>query len=48
MTEEQVAALQESGTILAARIPHIEEIGGGSVRCMLAEVFCTGKGRGNA
>ena len=48
MTEEQVAVLQESGTILAARIPHIEEIGGGSVRCMLAEVFCTGKGRANA
>ena len=48
MTEEQVAVLQESGTILAARIPRIEEIGGGSVRCMLAEVFCTGKGRANA
>lgn len=45
MTEEQVASLQECGTILAAHIPHIEDVGGGSVRCMLAEVLCTGRVR---
>jgi hypothetical protein len=48
LTEEQRTSLKESGTILAAAIPHIEDVGGGSVRCMLAEVLCTGKGRANA
>ena len=37
---EQQAALNKKGTILAARIPHIEEVGGGSARCMMAEVLC--------
>ena len=45
MTEEQLASLQECGTILAAHVPHIEDVGGGSVRCMLAEVLCTGRVR---
>ena len=45
LTDEQVASLQECGTILAAHIPHIEDVGGGSVRCMLAEVLCTGRVR---
>jgi hypothetical protein len=30
--------LERHGSIVLARIPHIERIGGGSVRCMLAEV----------
>ena len=45
LTDEQTASLQECGTILAAHIPHIEDVGGGSVRCMLAEVLCTGRVR---
>ena len=45
MTEEQLASLQECGTIRAAHVPHIEDVGGGSVRCMLAEVLCTGRVR---
>jgi hypothetical protein len=36
----QLAALNEKGAILAARIPQIEEVGGGSARCMMAEVLC--------
>ena len=36
----QLAALNVKGSILAARIPHIEEVGGGSARCMMAEVIC--------
>ena len=36
----QLAALEEKGMILAARIPHIEGAGGGSARCMMAEVIC--------
>ena len=36
----QLAVLNEKGSILAAHIPHIEEAGGGSTRCMMAEVFC--------
>jgi hypothetical protein len=36
----QRAALQRlSGTLVVASIPTIERVGGGSVRCMLAEVF---------
>lgn len=36
----QLAALNKIGSILAARIPLIEEVGGGSARCMMAEVLC--------
>ena len=43
LTEEQVASIGESCTVLAAHIPCIENVGGGSARCMLAEVFCTGR-----
>jgi hypothetical protein len=31
--------IERHGTIVAAPIPTIERLGGGSVRCMLAEVF---------
>lgn len=36
-TEAQRAVLSASGTIVHAPIPTIEDIGGGSVRCMIAE-----------
>jgi hypothetical protein len=36
---DQVAVIQKYDKILAAAIPTIETIGGGGVRCMLAEVF---------
>jgi hypothetical protein len=34
--------LERHGTIIAAPIPTIERLGGGSVRCMIAEVFLPG------
>ena len=34
-------SIKGNGTILAAHIPNIETVGGGSVRCMLAEVVRT-------
>jgi hypothetical protein len=36
---EQRDMLQGSGRIVSAAIPTIETLGGGSVRCMLAELF---------
>ena len=39
LSPQQLEALQGSGRIVAAAIPTIETLGGGSVRCMLAEVF---------
>jgi hypothetical protein len=36
---DQVALIEKYDTILAPAIPTIETIGGGGVRCMLAEVF---------
>jgi hypothetical protein len=36
--DEQIAVLQRSGLLLIAEIPVIEKVGGGSVRCMLAEI----------
>jgi hypothetical protein len=38
LTESQLLALQRSGYITPASIPIIEAFGGGSVRCMLAEI----------
>jgi hypothetical protein len=39
LTPDQRAQLQEcSGSLLAAAIPTVETLGGGSVRCMLAEI----------
>lgn len=35
----QIAGLQQCGLILSVSVKHIEHIGGGSVRCMLAEIF---------
>lgn len=39
-TQPQKDQLSRHGTLLPCAIPTIEQIGGGSVRCMLAEVFC--------
>ena len=39
LTKEQVAQIEKSTPILVADINTIEFYGGGSVRCMMAEVF---------
>lgn len=39
LTPAQVATLEAHTTLLSSPIPTIETLGGGSVRCMLAEVF---------
>lgn len=39
-TEDQLAVIGNGCTILPVRIPHIEVIGGGSARCMMAEILC--------
>jgi hypothetical protein len=36
---DQLNAMKAEGNILACSIPTIEHVGGGSVRCMMAEVF---------
>jgi hypothetical protein len=38
-SSEQRAALESCAPLIHAPIPTIERLGGGSVRCMLAEVF---------
>ncbi|WP_140937033.1 citrulline utilization hydrolase CtlX [Sphingobacterium lumbrici] len=38
-TEEQIGLLEQFGKIIHAPISTIEQYGGGSVRCMMAEVF---------
>lgn len=38
-TPEQRTTLSESGELVAITIPTIEAVGGGSARCMLAEIF---------
>ena len=45
LTAEQIGALQSAaGPIVSSPIPVIEQLGGGSVRCMLAEVGLPKKG----
>lgn len=39
LTDEQKAVIETSSRIVPADIPVIETIGGGSARCMLAEIF---------
>lgn len=43
LTEAQLAALRRYGELVTAKIDTIETHGGGSVRCMLAEIFLPGK-----
>jgi hypothetical protein len=38
LVPEQVRALERFGNLVAADIPTIEAVGGGSVRCMIAEI----------
>jgi hypothetical protein len=46
LKDDQRAALGRHGTLVTANIDTIETYGGGSVRCMLAEVFLPRKPRG--
>ncbi len=39
LTEVQILQLEKFGKIVSVSIPTIEKFGGGSVRCMLAEIF---------
>jgi len=39
LKEEQITKLEEHTKILSIDIPVIEKYGGGSVRCMMAEIF---------
>lgn len=39
LTEEQIRKLEEHSTILSSDLKTIETLGGGSARCMMAEVF---------
>jgi len=39
LTPEQTKTLQKHGELIAAKLPTIETCGGGSARCMMAEVF---------
>lgn len=39
LREDQLSILSREATLVPIPIPHIESVGGGSVRCMLAELF---------
>ncbi len=39
LEEEQIKLIEAHAAILTAKIPTVEKLGGGSVRCMMAEVF---------
>jgi hypothetical protein len=39
LTEEQIALIEKHAIIVAPKIDLIEEVGGGSARCMMAEIF---------
>lgn len=39
LTMDQKQQLEKHGELIAARLPTIETCGGGSARCMMAEVF---------
>jgi len=43
LNENQIAKIEKHAEILSANIETIEAVGGGSVRCMLAEIFCEKK-----
>ncbi|HOY96838.1 MAG TPA: arginine deiminase-related protein [Catalimonadaceae bacterium] len=44
LTESQKKELETFGKLLPVPIPTIEAVGGGSIRCMMAEIFCPAKG----
>jgi hypothetical protein len=43
LTDEQKKQIEKYNRIVSAPIPMIEEVGGGSARCMIAEVFLPAK-----
>ncbi len=43
LNEKQLKQIENRAEILSAEIETIEAVGGGSVRCMLAEIFCRKK-----
>ena len=43
LSSEQIAILSEEATLLSSDLSTIETCGGGSARCMMAEVFLNGK-----
>jgi len=43
LNKNQMAKIEKHAEILSANIATIEAVGGGSVRCMLAEIFCEKK-----
>ncbi len=43
LNEKQLKQIENHARILSAKIETIEAVGGGSVRCMLAEIFCEKK-----
>ena len=44
LTDEQKKTIEQYCRIVAAPIPTIEDVGGGSARCMIAEIFLPPKG----
>jgi hypothetical protein len=40
LNKKQISQIQKHAGILSANIETVEAVGGGSVRCMLAEIFC--------
>jgi hypothetical protein len=43
LNENQIKQIRKHAKILSANIETIEAVGGGSIRCMLAEIFCEKK-----
>jgi hypothetical protein len=43
LDKKQISQIRKHTEILSANIETIEAVGGGSVRCMLAEIFCEKK-----
>ena len=39
LSAEQIAGLQQCGLLVPISVKNIEHVGGGSVRCMLAEIY---------
>jgi len=47
LTKIQKDQLESFGKLIPVPIPTIETVGGGSIRCMMAEIFCPEKGERN-
>jgi hypothetical protein len=43
LSAEQIKKLEQYSMLVPVAIPSIEDAGGGSVRCMIAELFAPGK-----